>query len=178
MLQLERTIDGEVPPDEFEPLVLEMQRVLGRVGSASTLGRTLQWTLQSVDRRRASTRTVQVTITPRNGRTTIRIEERLGGLAGGVFGGLMGGIGGGMTGIAAGIGFGVLHSGLAFAGIWGSVVGGSYLLARTIYGRVVHGHGEALQTLMSRLADHASTTAVHPPPLDRPAGRGTLGQGG
>ena len=40
-LRLERTIEGEVPADEYEPMVLEIQRVLGGVGSASTLGRTL-----------------------------------------------------------------------------------------------------------------------------------------
>src|SRR3982751_5285903 len=167
-LRLERTIDGEVPADEFEQLVLEIQRQLGQVGSAATIGRSLQWTGQSVDRRRVSTRTVQVTISPRNGRTTIRIEERLGGLAGGLFGGLMGGLGGGTGGFAAGIGLGVLHSGPAFAAIWGSVICGSYLLARTIYGRVVRGRGDALQSLMSRLAEHVSDTALRAPGLTRP----------
>jgi hypothetical protein len=168
VLRLERTIDGEVPTDEYEPLVLEIQGLLGEVGSASTIGRSLQWTVQSAARRRASTRTVQVTISPRNGRTTIRIEERLGGLAGGLFGGLMGGLGGGTTGISAGIGMGVLHSWAAFAGIWGGVVAGSYLLARTIFGRVARGRGEALQNLMSRLVEHASATAVRGPGLARP----------
>jgi len=168
VLRLERTIDGEVPADEFEQLVLEIQSQLGQVGSATTIGRTLQWTVQGADRRRAATRTVQVTISPRDGRTTIRIEERLRGLAGGLFGGLMGGLGGGMSGVAAGIGFGALHSGAAFVGIWGSVIGASYLLARTIYGRVVRGRGDELQSLMSRIADHVSHTAVRAPGLARP----------
>src|SRR4029079_8887988 len=43
VLRLERTIDGEVPADEYEQLVLEIQGQLGEVGSASTIGRTLQW---------------------------------------------------------------------------------------------------------------------------------------
>jgi hypothetical protein len=167
-LRLDRTIDGEVPADEFEQLVLEIQRQLGQVGSAATIGRSLQWTVQSADRRRVSTRTMQVTISPRNGRTTIRIEERLGGLAGGLFGGLMGGLGGGTGGLAAGIGLGVLHSGPAFAAIWASVIGGSYLLARTIYGRLARSRGEELQRLMSRLAEHVSATAVRTPGLARP----------
>src|SRR5690349_21205597 len=51
-LRLERTIDGEVPVDEFEQLVLEIQRELGQAGAASTIGRSLQWTVQSADRRR------------------------------------------------------------------------------------------------------------------------------
>src|SRR3954451_2014706 len=77
-LHLERTIQGEIPVDEYEPIVLEIQRILGGVGTASTLGRTLQWSMISMDRRRYASRTMHVTITPRNGRTTIRIEEPLG----------------------------------------------------------------------------------------------------
>jgi len=178
VLRLERTIDGEVPADEYEQLVLEIQRQLGEVGSATTIGRSLQWTVQSAARRRVSTRTVQVTISPRNGRTTIRIEERLGGLAGGLFGGLMGGLGGGSGGISAGIGLGALHSAAAFASIWGGVIAGSYLLARTIFGRVARGRGEALQNLMSWLVEHASATAVRAPGLARPADESRALEGG
>jgi hypothetical protein len=167
-LHLERTIDGEIPAEEYEPMVIEMQSRLGMVGSATTLGRSLQWTVQSADRHRAATRTVQITVTPRNGRTTIRIEERLGGLAGALFGGLMGGLGGGSGGIAAGIGLGALHSGFAFAGIWGGVIAASYALARTIYGRLGRRRGERLQELMGQLAEHVSATALRAPPLGAP----------
>jgi hypothetical protein len=168
-LMLERTIDGEVPADEYEALVLEIQRELGGVGSASTFGRSLQWTMRGVDRRRVSSRIVQVTVTPRNGRTTIRIEEPLGQLAGGLFGGLMGGLGGGTSGIAFGIGMGVFNSAPVAVGIIGAMISGSYLLARTVFGRMVRGRGEGLQRLMSRLADHVAATAVRTPALDRPA---------
>jgi hypothetical protein len=179
-LSLERTIDGEVPSDEYESMVLEMNRVLGLVGSASTLGRTLQWTASGVDRRRVSTRTVQITVTPRHGRTTIRIEEPLGQLAGGLFGGLMGGLGGGLSGPAMGIGLGALHSGSIAAGLIACAVSGSYLLARTIFGRMVRSRGEALQELMSRLVEHVSATATPaagPQTLERPAERGSLERG-
>ena len=177
-LRLERTIEGEVPVDEYEPIVLEIQRVLGGVGTGSTLGRSLQWTMRGVDRRRVSTRTVQVTITPRNGRTTIRIEEPLSHLAGGLFGGLMGGMGGGLSGAAMGVGMGVFHSGFAALGLVGGVVGGAYLLARTIYGRMVQGRGDRLQELMSRLSEHVSQTAVIAPVLERPAEGRSLERGG
>jgi hypothetical protein len=177
-LVLERTIDGELPVDEYESVVLEIQRELGGVGSASTLGRSLVWTMHGVGRRRASTRTVQVTVTPRNGRTTIRMEEPLGQLAGGLFGGLMGGLGGGSSGIAMGIGMGVFHSAPIAVGLIGSFIGGSYLLARTIFGRTVRGRGDRLQRLMSRLADHVSATALRTPDASRPAERPTLERGG
>jgi len=69
--------------------------------------------------------------------------------------------------MAAGIGLGALHSAVAFASIWGTVIAGSYLLARTIFGRVARGRGDALQNLMSRLAEHVSATAVRAPELPR-----------
>jgi predicted lipid-binding transport protein (Tim44 family) len=159
-----------------------MNRALGLVGAASTLGRSLQWTAQGLDRRRVSTRTVQITVTPRNGRTTIRIEEPLGALAGGLFAGLMGGLGGGSIGPAAGIGIGAFHSGSVTVALIGGVVSASYLLARTIFGRAVRKRGDSLQDLMSRLVEHASATAVvtapiKPPTLERPAERESLGRG-
>jgi len=177
-LALERTIDGEVPVDEYETLVLEIQRELGGVGQASMLGRSLVWTTQGTGRRRASTRTVQVTVTPRNGRTTIHIEEPLGQLAGGLFGGLMGGLGGGTSGIAMGIGMGVFHSAPIAFGLIGGMVSGSYLLARTIFGRVVRDRGERMQRLMSRIAEHVAATAARTPEVSRPAERPALDQGG
>ena len=177
-LVLERTIDGEVPVDEYETIVLEIQRELGGVGQASTLGRSLVWTMQGAGRRRASTRTVQVTVTPRNGRTTIRMEEPLGQLAGGLFGGLMGGLGGGTSGIAMGIGMGVFHSASVAVGLIGGFVATSYVLARTIFGRMVRGRGERMQRLMSRLAEHVAATAVRTPQADRPPERPALDRGG
>jgi hypothetical protein len=176
-LRLERTIEGEVPIDEYEPIVLEIQRVLGEVGTGATLGRSLQWTMDRTGRRRHSARAVHVMITPRNGRTTIRIEEPLNGLVGGLFGGLMGGLGGGLTGPAIGFGIGTLHSGVATIGLVGGVVSGAYLLARTIFVRVARGRGERLQELMSRLAEHVASTAVSAPALAPPAERRTLEQG-
>jgi hypothetical protein len=177
-LHLERTIEGEVPVDEYEPMVLEIQRVLGGVGTASTLGRTLQWTMSSSERRRHTTSSVQITITPRNGRTTIRIEEPLGAVAGGLFGGLMGGLGGGLMGPAIGVGVGALHSAPATIGMVAGVLSGAYLLARTIFGRIVRSRGVRLQELMSRLVEHASQTAVITPATPRPAEQRTLERGG
>ena len=169
VLRLERTIDGEVPVEEYEPMVLEMQRLLGGVSTASTIGRTLQFSLAGRNQHHASGREVQVTITPRNGRTTIRIEERLGPLAGGLFGGVMGGMGGGLMGPGIALGAAAFHSAIAATGLAGVAIGGSYLLARTIYGRIVRRRGEKLHELMSWLVEHASATAVRAPGLARPS---------
>jgi hypothetical protein len=167
-----------MPPEEFEPMVLQMQRAIGQVGTASTIGRTLQWTAFGVDRRRVSTRTVQVIVTPRNGRTTIRIEEPLTQLAGGLFGGVMAGLGGFLSSVAMGVGMGTFESVPITVGLMGATLSGAYLVARTIFGRMSHGRGEALRELMSRLVEHASATAVIAPARDRPPERGSLERGG
>ena len=117
-LVLERTIDGEVPVGRVRDARARDAAGARRRGPGVDAG-----TLARVDdagrpsRRGVSTRTIQVTVTPRNGRTTIRIEEPLGQLAGGLFGGLMGGLGGGSSGIAMGIGMGVFHSAAIAHGI-------------------------------------------------------------
>ena len=175
-LVLERTIDGEIPVDEYESLVLEIQREIGGVGSASGLGRSLVWTMTAHDHRRAPTRTVQVTITPRNGRTTIRIEEPLRPLTGRLFGGVMGaGLGSG--GIVMGIGMSLFDSMPVALGLVGGVVGASYLVARTVLGRMVRSRGERLERLMSRLAERVAATAVRHPDVTRPAERPSLERG-
>ncbi|MDB4891484.1 MAG: hypothetical protein JWL61_3339 [Gemmatimonadetes bacterium] len=168
-LRLERTIDGEISPDEYEPIVLEIQRIVGAMGAASTLGRSLQWTATSSGRRRISGRMVQVTITPKNGRTTIRIEEPVSQVATGLFLGSMGGIGMGMmplvsvAGGAVGASVAGQPAAIAAAIATGAAfLGATYLAARTLFGRIVARRGETLQTLMSRLAEHVSATAIKP----------------
>ena len=176
-LVLERTIDGEVPTEEYEAIVLEIQRELGGVGSASGLGRSLVWTMTTHGHRRVATRTVQVTVTPRDGRTTIRIDEPLRPMAGGLFGGVMGaGLGSG--GIVMGVGMRLFDSMPVAMGLVGGVVGASYLVARTIFGRMVRGRGERLQVLMSRLAERVATTSARRLEPTRPAERRSLERGG
>ena len=176
-LVLERTIDGELPVEEHEAIVLEIQRELGGVGSASGLGRSLVWTMTTHEHPRAATRTVQVTVTPRNGRTTIRIDEPLRQMAGGLFGGVMG-VGLGSGGIVMGIGMRLFDSMPVAVGLVGGVVGASYLLARTIFGRMMLSRGERLQRLMSRLVDHVAATSVRTTEMTRPAERPSRERGG
>ncbi|MEO5814406.1 MAG: hypothetical protein ABIT20_03895 [Gemmatimonadaceae bacterium] len=169
-LRLERTIDGEISSDEYEAIVLEIQRAVGGMGSASTLGRSLQWTSAGTGRRRLSGRLVQVTVTPKNGRTTIRIEEPMGQVARALFAASMGGIGMGMMPLVS-VGGGYLGTTLAGPGgaaaaaiaVGAGFLGATYLFARTVFNRIVSSRGETLQTLMSRLAEHVSATATKQP---------------
>jgi hypothetical protein len=141
MLRAERIVDGELPTAEFEAVLDEIRREFNDVGIVSALGRT------------RTGRQISVTVVARGGTTGIRIEESTGGLAGGLFGGLMGGLGGGGTGIAVGIGIGAFHSLPIAAVIWGTLLGGSYVLARTIFTSLSRRRAAALTGLADRLAE-------------------------
>jgi len=151
-LRHERIVDGELAAEDYEAVVEEIRRTFGDVGMVSVLGRTLSWrTTPSMQRHGRRGRDVSVTIATRGGKTGIRVEETTTNVAGGLFGGLMGGLGGGGGGAAIGIGMGTMHSVAAGFGLWGALIGGSYLLARTIYGSISRSRAAELATLADRL---------------------------
>ncbi len=157
VIRLERTIEGELPESEFESIVELLQGQPIGQGQASTVGRTLTWRSHSTN----TERSLQISITVRDGTTLVRMEERLQGLAGGLFGGLMGGVGGGVgLGVGLGVGIEVLGSALFAAGIPILVIGGSYLTARGIYTYIVRRRGRALTALMDRLGDLIRTAST------------------
>ena len=158
-LHMERTVEGELVPEAHESIVAEIRRTLGDAGSAAAFGRTLEWTMTTPGIHRRDLHTVRVTIAPRNGRTTISIDEPLHGVLGGLFGGIVGGLGGGVGGAVAGISMGVLQSGSVALGILGTTIGGSYLLARTIFSRVATKRRRRLETLMERLTEQVEFSA-------------------
>lgn len=160
LLTLERTIDGEVPVSEYELIVEEIRRAFNDNGYVSTLGRSLAWSSMSQNGRGGNQKRVNVTITPRNGRTTIRVEESLRPVAGGLFGGIMGGVGGGTTGLTLGLGAKLLHSLAGGFGLWLLVLGGTYGVARTIFTHVARSRGERLRDVLDRIAEHVAATAV------------------
>lgn len=151
-LVFERVIDGEVPVDDFEPIINEIRRTFGDNGVPSILGKTLAWTSSyQGGRRRNNGRMVNVSVGSRSGATTVRVEEEMRNIAGALFGGLVGGGGGGSTGISIGVGLGVFHSAPVAAAMWFAVAGGFYTLARTIYGRITGNREKQLRELAGRL---------------------------
>jgi len=156
-IDIERTVDGEVPESEYLMLVEEIRRTLGHVGSISTLGKSLTWNSAALGN---VARDVHVTITPRGGQTKIRISERMRNFAGGTFGGIMGGVGGGGMGITMGVGMGALGSPVA-AGLLTVVwVTGSYALARTIFRNTTGKRHRELNGLLDRLAEHCAVATT------------------
>jgi hypothetical protein len=91
----ERTLDGELPIDAQEDIVEALRKRFNTLGQASSVGRTLTWMGASAQNQRQ----LEVSVSARKGRTTIRVMERLGNLAGGLFGGIVGGLGGGGLGL-------------------------------------------------------------------------------
>ncbi len=70
----ERTIEGELAESAYARLVEEIQTQLETAGHISLLGGTLTW---SPAAQSEESRKVVVTVTPRGGKTEIRVEERL-----------------------------------------------------------------------------------------------------
>lgn len=160
---LERVLDHEVPESAFGPLVPIIQVAAEAPGQASQVGRSLTWHSHNP----SNPRSLQVVVTAHRGQTTIRIEERYGGLAGAIFGGVMGGVGGG-------VGMGV---GGAVAGIAGSValalaipvaaLGASYWISRAAYSRIVRRRHKVARSLMESLVEQLRASRALPSGTDQ-----------
>lgn len=162
-LVFERVVDGEIPIEEFEPLIAEVRRTFGDNGVPSVLGRSLAWSSSRGAGRKGQGRQIDVSVVPRGGVTTIRVEEELRNLVGGLFGGLVGGGGGGTTGISLGVGMEVFQSIPIAAMLWVAVAGGFYALARTIFGSIAVKRERELRGLADRLEEHVTEAVANPP---------------
>lgn len=144
----ERVVEGELPAEAFEHLVVVLQQRAGSHGQPSLMGRTLTWQSETPSRNRL----LQVVITSRDGQTRIRLEERLHQLAGGLFGGLMGG-GGGGVGVAVGVGVGEALGSVLFAVAAPlGILGLTFVAARGIFSAVSRRRQRFLDDLLEHLA--------------------------
>ena len=172
-ISFERVVDGEVSTDEFENLINEVRRTFGDNGVPSILGKSLAWSSSTRGGRRpAQGRQIDVTVVPRGGVTTIRVEEELRNTAGALVGGIVGGGGGGTSGVVIGVSMGVFHSAPIAVGLLACSLGFFYTLARTIFGNVARKRERELQELVDRLqqitetaiSDHAQALPARNPP--------------
>jgi hypothetical protein len=156
-LVFERVVEGEVPTEEFEGIVAEVRRTLGQNGFPSMLGRSLAWTSTVSGRRRAQGRQVDVSIVPRGGVTTIRVEEEMRNIAGALVGGIVGGAGGGTSGAVIGGSMAVWHSAPVSVGLLACSISFFYMLARTIYNGIAVKREKELSELIGRLETQVET---------------------
>ena len=154
----ELVIGREARSEDFEILVGIIRKEMGDPGNISTLGRSLVWSAQG------SQRKIVVSVVPRDGKTTFRVDERLGPLAGALFGGIVGGAGGGSAGLAMGVGAGALHSVLAGIGLWGAGILTSYVTARTFFRRAREKRAAKLCHMVTDMAEHVMQSATYLPP--------------
>lgn len=96
---LERTFEGELDLAEEAPwLAGEVRRVMKTKGHAELQGRAaLRWVPSQGQDGCNQSPGMELTLSSHNGRTTLRVEERLANLLGGTLGAVVGGLGGGLS---------------------------------------------------------------------------------
>lgn len=146
VLVREITIPGELREDGFERIVMVLDRGTGQQGQSNLLGRTITWRTETNHKNR----TTQVTVSSRDGQTSIRLEENLKRLASEIFGVSVAAVGG-----AVGTIFGVTLGGLLGAVVPVGVVGVMYVGARTAYRAIV----KRRRRVMAGLFDQVVTEA-------------------
>jgi hypothetical protein len=151
-LEIVEVMEGEVSSDSVDRMLEEVQRAFADGGSVTRTDRSATW---SASRTLASSRlsSLVVAITARDGRTEIRITERLDNLSTGLFVGL--GVGGSAVGIgtSGAIGMGEFGSPLLFAAMAVSAVSVCYGTARTLYTRSTRKRRRELQRLLGKLVE-------------------------
>jgi hypothetical protein len=145
-LALTRRWAGAFPTDGFEDVIERLRELTRDPGRSELLRSSLTWSATAGERS-AGPFTV-VTITVRDGQTTLTVTDRLGALAGALFGGVLGGVGGGglVAPIAATIAVPLLAP-VFFAG-W---LGGIYAGTRALFRRTARRRAEAMQQLFDAL---------------------------
>jgi serine/threonine-protein kinase len=151
-LEYEAIVDGEIHADEFEELVDELRRSFGEFGTASTVGRTVTFTTGQSAPADSYPRRLQVTISSRNGRTTIRGFEDIRQMANGVVGGVSGGVGGGFGGAMAGAVMGATQNPLFAVPTLLGIAGLAFGLSRFGIRRYSDRKARELRAAVERLA--------------------------
>ncbi len=147
MLLRETTVPGELSDDGFERVASVIQMETREHGQPSLLGRSFTWRAETPSK----ARTVQVTVTSRDGQTHIRVEENLHQLAGGLLGGVVGG-GGIGVGVGVGLPLGLgLGSALVATAFPLGVIGLSYIGVREIYRKVTGKRRRVMNDLFDKI---------------------------
>jgi len=151
---LEATIEGEMPERDYDLVLDLIRREVGEVGQIGSVGRTFSWSVSNQNRK------LQISVMPRGGKTTVRIDEQLSNIAGGVFGGIMGGGGGGLGGMMMGIFAGSTHQPLIGVAAWLATIGVSFGAARTTLRHVAKNKHTKLTEIAHLIANEiAESTA-------------------
>jgi len=160
---LEDEVEGELPLERHEDVVDAIQVIMGDAGRAQVVGKTLTWmpaqTMSNPQRQ------LVVTVRSRDGRTRIRIDEKLNQMFWGIWIGFGCGLGLSGAGLAVPIGL-ATRSGAMGAAVAISAVVVSLVLAHVVYSFVAGRRRRELQRLRSRVVgvvrDEAKRIAATP----------------
>ena len=158
-LEYEAVIDGELTTEEMEEVVDELRRAAGEFGSLSAVGRTVTFTSQYSAPSGSYPRKLQVSVTTRGGRTTLRAYEDLRQLSQGIVWGITGGAGGGVGGatfggiMAATKGAAIAVAPFAFLGVALAAYGSARLILRQVVKKKERELTSAMQTVSARIQE-------------------------
>jgi hypothetical protein len=147
IIRFVRRFAGAFPTDRFEELVERLREETHDPGRSELLRSSLTW-FASRDKGNGPYRIVTVTV--RDGATTLTVTDRLGGLMGAIYGGVGGGVGGGGLSVPIMASAAVPYLAPVFILGW---LGGVFLGARAIYKRAATRRAVALQQLFDVLVD-------------------------
>jgi eukaryotic-like serine/threonine-protein kinase len=157
---VEATIDGEMPERDYDLVLDLIRREIGEVGQIGSVGRTFSWSVSNQNRK------LQISVMPRGGKTTVRIDEQLGNIAGGVFGGIMGGGGGGMGGMVMGIFTGMTHQPLLGLAGWLATITASFGAARMTLSRIASNRHAKLTEIAHLIGNQIAESTASAEPTD------------
>jgi len=157
---VDATIEGEMPERDYDLVLDIIRREIGEVGQIGAVGRTFSWSVSNQNRK------LQISVMPRGGRTTVRIDEQLGNLAGGLFGGLVGGAGGGLGAAIMGIVAGRAGEPLLGIGLWAAWLATMFGTARFTLQQVADRRRDKLKELARQIGDQIAESLAASEPAD------------
>jgi eukaryotic-like serine/threonine-protein kinase len=143
---VEATIDGEMPERDYDLVLDIIRREIGEVGQIGSVGRTFSWSVSGRERR------MQISVMPRNGKTTIRVDEQLGHDARRTFALCMGPGGAGLGGMLMGSIAAATHEPLLGLSAWAGIAATAYGTARLIFARLVSNRQRKLNDVTTQIA--------------------------
>lgn len=158
VIVVERTVDGELPPSGFEAVVEDIQSTLGMAGHVTALGHSLTWSPAAPGE---EGRKVVVTLTIRDGRTRVRIEERLELSGWQKVVPAFGATGGALVLLAFGHALGADEGGAMVLAIMGGL-GGGFTAVRAVISSMFHWREPDLEALADRIGAMAGEGASLP----------------
>ena len=149
-LELRRTFEGAFPVDQLEDLVELIRSITRDPGRTELLRSSMTWSASS--RERGAGPFTIVTVSIREGRTTLTATDRLGALAGAIYGGLGGGLGGGGMAVPLTAGLALGMPGLFIPLVLGAWFGSVFFGTRAVFRHAARTRAQDLQQLFDAVA--------------------------